>query len=50
MSNAWVICLRNGDNVPKGVLIPDDIILTLVEMIKGGLLKKLPFGDKPAYH
>src|SRR5229473_8223845 len=26
MSNAWVTCLRVGDNVPKGTLIPHDIL------------------------
>src|SRR5881396_3997546 len=26
VSNTWVTCLRVGDNVPKGTLIPHDIL------------------------
>ncbi len=37
VSNAWVIYLRIGDNVAKVTLIPDNIIETLVFMIKDGL-------------
>ncbi len=37
VSNAWVIYLRIGDNVAKVTLIPNNIIETLVFMIKDGL-------------
>ncbi len=37
MSNAWVIYLRIGDNVAKVTLIPNNIIRTLVLLIKDGL-------------
>ena len=26
VSNAWVTCLQEGDNIPKGMLIPHDIV------------------------
>ncbi len=37
VSNAWVIYLRIGDNVAKVTLIPNNIIRTLVLLIKDGL-------------
>ncbi len=27
VSNAWTTCRKDGDNIPKGVLIPDGISL-----------------------
>ena len=36
VSNAWVICLWDGDNVPKGTLIPNKLFLTMVGERKGG--------------
>ena len=26
VSNTWIICLQVGDNIPKGVLIPNEIV------------------------
>ncbi len=37
VSNAWVIYLRIGDNIAKAMLIPNDISITPVFEIKGGL-------------
>ncbi len=37
LSNAWVICLRVGDNIAKAMLIPDNIPRPSALEIKGGL-------------
>ena len=34
VSNAWVTCLQEGDNIPKGMLIPHDIVLSHDKAIK----------------
>ena len=36
MSNAWVICLRVGNNIGKLVLIPHDIVGSSGLTIKAG--------------
>jgi hypothetical protein len=36
VSNAWGICLWDGDNVPKGTLIPNTLHETTVLWRKGG--------------
>jgi hypothetical protein len=36
VSNAWVICLRAGDNVPKGTLIPNTSSTSMEVLEKGG--------------
>ena len=36
VSNTWIICLRDGDNAPKGALIPNEMVVTQVAAIKGG--------------
>ena len=42
VSNAWVICLMDGDNGPKGSLIPNTFQETMVFWKKDG--------DRKAYH
>ena len=37
VSNAWAICPLDGDNIPKGVLIPDVINTPHGVLKKGGL-------------
>jgi hypothetical protein len=37
VSNTWVICLRVGDNIPKGVLIPHKTTPSKEEAVKAGL-------------
>ncbi len=37
VSNAWVIYPRIGDNIPKGVLIPNKTTITPVIGVKDGL-------------
>src|SRR5204862_7989262 len=39
VSNAWVTCLRAGDNVPKGTLIPHDILLFKKRRSKLGIAR-----------
>ena len=34
VSNAWVTCLQEGDNIPKGMLIPHNIYLRHLRYIK----------------
>ena len=36
VSNAWIIYLRVGDTIPKGVLIPHNTVLALAEIVKAG--------------
>ncbi len=50
MSNAWVICLSVGDNLSKGGLIPNVVLLGIQGLLKVGILRDLPLGDKPACH
>ncbi len=45
--NTWVIYPRDGDNISKEVLIPDDIPFTKVNGIKGGS-QELPVEEEPA--
>ena len=47
MSNAWVIYLRVGDNLPKGGLIPHDMAL-LDERTSKLEPQGLAPGEKPA--
>ena len=49
MSNAWVTCLRVGDNVPKGTLIPHNILSLNEAEIKAGDRKtwRLKRGPRP---
>ena len=47
VSNALVIYLRVGDNLPKGGLIPHDISGAHASEIKGGS-QGLPLKDEPA--
>jgi len=37
VSNTWVIYLKNWDNLPKGTLIPDNTIDSMVSVVKNGL-------------
>jgi hypothetical protein len=39
VSNTWVTCLRVGDNVPKGTLIPHDILLLEKRTLKLGIAR-----------
>ncbi len=36
VSNTWIICLRVGDNCPKGQLIPNEMVVAQAAAIKGG--------------
>ena len=40
VSNGWETCLSVGDNIPNGVLIPNNITGSLDLVIKGGLFLK----------
>ena len=49
MSNTWVTCPRDRDNLPKGGLIPDTFsTLNCVEWIDGDLARGLSPLDGPA--
>ena len=48
MSNTWVICLRVGDNDPKGSLIPHNILPLDRWRSKLGIRKDLTLGEEPA--
>ena len=48
VSNTWATCPLAGDNIPKGVLIPNELHLLHGRCKKGGLLTKLPLKDGPA--
>ncbi len=37
VSNAWVICPQDGDNLPKGGLIPNKTTESVDSEVKGGL-------------
>ena len=41
MSNAWIIYLRDWDNIPKGVLIPDKTTAPHGAVVKDGDLALL---------
>ncbi len=50
MSNTWVIYLIDGDNLPKGGLIPDKLTLSSENVRKGWGLPQggLSLRDEPA--
>ena len=53
VSNAWVICPRAGDNIPKGLLIPHKPTSAIVDEGKAGdpcESEDLALGDGPASH
>ena len=41
VSNAWIICLRVGDNSPNGELIPHKTTGTSVLGVKGAIRSKM---------
>ena len=49
VSNTWIICLWDGDNYPKGWLIPNKMVVTYVTAIKGGDLRayRLEMSPRP---
>ena len=47
VSNTWTICLEDGDNVPKGTLIPNVMVWTQVWAMKGGDRKTYRFEMSP---
>ena len=47
MSNTWVIYPRDGDNISKEVLIPDNITGSHDLVIKGSS-QELPIEEEPA--
>ncbi len=48
MRNAWAICLRVGDNPPKGGLIPNVMVLRMQDLSKMGSRKVLSLEEEPA--
>ncbi len=50
VSNAWVTCLRVGDNSSKGGLIPNMVLCRMAGTLKVGILRNLPLGEGPASH
>ncbi len=50
VSIAWVICLRVGDNSPKGGLIPNVVVRRMADLLKVGILRDLPLDEEPASH
>ena len=42
MSNAWVTCPEDRDNIPKGMLIPDKLLDTEVTERKAEALQDGP--------
>ncbi len=48
--NAWVICLRVGDNSAKAGLIPNVVTGRMAGRLKVGILRDLPLEEKPASH
>ena len=47
VSNTWATCPSDGDNIPKGVLIPDVFKGAHASLKKGGS-QELPLKDGPA--
>ncbi len=48
MSNAWVIYPLVWDNLSKGGLIPDDVLMGHLKGSKGGARKELSLEEEPA--
>ena len=48
VSNAWVTCLRVGNNIPNGVLIPNNVTRRKLSSPKVASACKLPLEDGPA--
>ncbi len=48
--NAWAICPGVGDNLPKGGLIPDEVVSRMGDGLKAGILRNLSLQDEPASH
>ena len=47
VSNTWVTCPRDGDNISKEVLIPDDTTWSHDRVVKGSS-QELPLKEGPA--
>ena len=48
MSNAWAICLKVEDSLPKGEVILDVIVSRMRHCLKMGILRNLSPFEKPA--
>ena len=48
MSTTWAICPLEGDNLPKGGLIPRTTVVSHGVAVKGGTLRGLPPEEEPA--
>ena len=47
VSNTWVICLQDRDNLPKGGLIPDETTSSSEDEAKGGASYHLEMSPRP---
>ncbi|ABZ84904.1 conserved domain protein [Heliomicrobium modesticaldum Ice1] len=45
VSNAWITCLRVGDNSPKGLLIPHNVVRGHPRITKGAI--RCQMGPRP---
>ena len=50
VSNTWIICLWDGDNLGKPGLIPNNMAVAYAAVIKGWGPSGLPPGDESAAH
>ena len=48
MSNTWAIYPSEGDNLPKGGLIPRTTAVSHGAAVKGGVFRDLPPEEEPA--
>ncbi len=46
--NAWVTYPEDGDNLPKGGLIPNVVVFRMEDGLKAGILRNLPLQEGPA--
>ncbi len=48
--NTWVTCPEDGDNLPKGGLIPNVVVPGIRDGLKAGILRNLSLQEGPASH